>query len=61
VPEDYLKIHNWFDESKAHIADLRHRALRHHSSGIFLCEAIDGATITNRRREAGACTHACSA
>ena len=29
--EDYLAIHDWFDESKAHIADVRHRALRHHS------------------------------
>jgi hypothetical protein len=47
VPEDYQKIHDWFDESKAHIADLRHRALRHHSEGIFLCAAIFGTTITN--------------
>ena len=37
VPEDYLAIHDWFDESKAHLADVRHRALRHHSEGIFLC------------------------
>lgn len=44
-PEDYLAIHDWFDESKAHLADFRHRALRHHSEGIFLCEAIFGATI----------------
>ncbi|MEZ6124026.1 MAG: hypothetical protein R3C49_12750 [Planctomycetaceae bacterium] len=33
--EDYLAIHDWFDESKAHLADFRHRALRHHSEGIF--------------------------
>lgn len=46
-PDDYLAIHDWFDESKAHIADFRHRALRHHSEGIFLCEAIFGSTITN--------------
>ena len=46
-PEDYLAIHDWFDESKAHLADLRHRALRHHSEGIFLCESIFGSTITN--------------
>lgn len=45
--EDYLAIHDWFDESKAHIADIRHRALRHHSEGIFLCEAIFGSTVTN--------------
>jgi len=47
VPEDYQPIHDWFDESKAHIADLRHRALRHHSEGIFLCESIHGTTLTN--------------
>lgn len=46
VPADYLAIHSWFDESKAHIADMRHRALRHHSEGIFLCESIFGVTIT---------------
>ena len=39
APEDYLAIHDWFDESKAHFADLRHRALRHHSEGIFLCQS----------------------
>ena len=30
VPEDYIRIHDWFDESKMIIADFRHRALRHH-------------------------------
>jgi len=45
--EDYLPLHQWFDESKSHIADVRHRALRHHSEGIFLCERIFGPTITN--------------
>lgn len=50
-PEDYLTIHDWFDESKAHLADFRHRALRHHSEGIFLCEAIFGATIENSNRK----------
>lgn len=45
--EDYQAIHDWFDASKAHMPDLRHRALRHHSEGIFLCEAIFGVAITN--------------
>jgi hypothetical protein len=44
---DYLKIHQWFDETKAVLADARHRALRHHAEGIFLCEAIFGVTIVN--------------
>jgi hypothetical protein len=47
VPDDYLAIHNWFDESKAHLPDVRHRALRHHSEGIFLCESLFGTTIKN--------------
>jgi hypothetical protein len=47
VPDDYLAIHNWFDESKAHLPDVRHRALRHHSEGIFLCETLFGTTIKN--------------
>jgi hypothetical protein len=46
-PEDYLPIHSWFDESKAFMPDLRHRALRHHSEGIFLCERVFGVTIVN--------------
>ena len=46
-PDDYLAIHDWFDESKAHLADFRHRALRHHSEGIFLCESLFGKTLTN--------------
>ena len=45
--EDYLPIHQFFDESKQCLADLRHRALRHHTEGIFLAETVFGVTITN--------------
>jgi hypothetical protein len=45
--QDYIKIHNWFDETKAHYPDMRHRALRHHAEGIFWCEQIFGTVITN--------------
>lgn len=45
VPADYQKIHAWFDESKKMWADPRHRALRHHSEGIFMCEEIFGPAI----------------
>jgi len=45
--EDYLPIHEWFDESKAMLADFRHRALRHHAEGIFLAERIFGVAIRN--------------
>ncbi len=48
-PEDYIEIHAWFDESKSIIADFRHRALRHHAEGIFMCERIFGRTITNSK------------
>jgi len=44
--KDYLAIHEWFDGSKAHLADFRHRALRHHSEGIFMAETIFGRSIT---------------
>jgi hypothetical protein len=46
VPEDYLHLHAWFDESKQIIADYRHRALRHHAEGIFMLETIFGTTVT---------------
>lgn len=46
-PEDYQPLHDWFDQSKSHIADFRHRALRHHSEGIFMLETLFGTTITN--------------
>ena len=46
-PEDYQAIHDWFDETKKVWADCRHRALRHHSLGIFECEERFGITITN--------------
>lgn len=46
-PDDYQKIHDWFDESKSHMADFRHRALRHHSEGIFMAEKIFGKTLKN--------------
>jgi hypothetical protein len=47
VLEDYMPIHNWFDETKSGFADQRHRAMRHHSEGIFWCEEKFGAYIVN--------------
>jgi hypothetical protein len=51
VPDDYLPIHKWFDESKAIMADVRHRTLRHHAEGIFLAERIFGIAIRDSERE----------
>ena len=45
--EDYLPLHQWFDESKAFLSDFRHRALRHHAEGIFLAEKLFGVAIAN--------------
>jgi hypothetical protein len=45
-PHEYLKYHEFLDASKSHMADFRHRALRHHSEGIFMLEHLFGSTIT---------------
>ncbi len=46
-PEDYMPVHNWFDATKEHFCDFRHRALRHHAEGVFECERHFGETLTN--------------
>lgn len=46
-PEDYLAMHDWMDATKEVFADFRHRALRHHSQGIFEMERVFGNHITN--------------
>ena len=47
IIEDYISIHNWFDETKAWVGHSKHRMFRHHSEGIFECEQRFGMTITN--------------
>lgn len=47
VPDDYIELHNWFDQTKAALPDIRHRAILHSSFGIFLLERQFGVTITN--------------
>lgn len=44
-PREYLSIHKWFDETKQFFGDARHRAMRHHTAGIFWCEHEFGTTI----------------
>lgn len=44
---DYLGIHEWFDVTKKHMPDMRHRALRHHAEGIFWCEEHFGTILYN--------------
>jgi len=45
--EDYLSIHLWFDATKLHVADLRHRVVLHNSFGIGLCEQVHGVYLVN--------------
>ena len=44
--EDYIRIHQWFDSTKDHFCDHRHRALRHHAFGIAECIERFGGTLT---------------
>lgn len=46
-PKDYLPVHDWLDATKETFADYRHRALRHHSQGIFEAERVFGHLIKN--------------
>jgi hypothetical protein len=45
--EDYLPLHNWLDATKETFCDFRHRALRHHSQGVFEAERVFGVAIMN--------------
>lgn len=45
--EDYLDIHNFLDSSKAHHADIRHRAMLHNSFGCYLAEQLFGVYFQN--------------
>lgn len=46
-PSDYQAVHDWFDASKEHLAIFTHRALRHHTQGIFEAERVFGLSLTN--------------
>jgi hypothetical protein len=47
APEDYLFIHDWLDATKIAFCDFRHRAIRHHSLGIFEAEEKFGHSFVN--------------
>lgn len=46
-PADYYRLHHWMDETKSHVADFRHRALRHHTHGVSLAVHLFGGDILN--------------
>lgn len=46
---DYIELHDWFDETKQYTGDWTHRALRHHSAGIQWAIREFGHTIENSK------------
>ena len=46
-PDEYLAIHQFFDDTKRLLCDFRHRALRHHAQGIFEAERVLGVSFVN--------------
>lgn len=47
ISEPVAALVHIIDESKAFLADFRHRALRHHAESIFLAEKLFGVAIVN--------------
>lgn len=47
IPEDYQDIHDFMDISKSAHADMRHRALFHHSIGPYIAEKVFGTYVVN--------------
>ena len=47
IPEDYIDIHHWFDDTKSWIGNSTHRIFRHHAEGIFECEKVFGKQFKN--------------
>jgi hypothetical protein len=45
VAGDYLEIHDFIDSSKEMMADVRHRALLHSATGIYMVEKVFGKTM----------------
>lgn len=45
-PEDYLPIEEYIDSSKQIIGDVRHRAIYHHTLGVWLVQQKFGPTIS---------------
>lgn len=45
TPEDYLAVEEFIDSSKQALGDIRHRAVYHHTLGVWLCQRIFGTTL----------------
>jgi hypothetical protein len=48
VQEDYIELHEWFDQTKSHLPDARHRAILHSSFGIYLAQQVFGEAIIRK-------------
>lgn len=46
-PEDYLKIHEFLDQTKGYYPDWRHRMILHNSFGMILTEQFYGPGFKN--------------
>ena len=49
TPEDYIEIEEFIDSSKKILGDVRHRAVYHHTEGVWLCQRIFGRVLTVQR------------
>jgi hypothetical protein len=47
IIEDYIKIHDFMDSTKAAFPDVRHRAILHSAFGCFVVETVFGHIIVN--------------
>jgi hypothetical protein len=47
-PEDYIALHEWFDQTKAHLPDARHRSVLHSSFGIYMAQQVFGEVIVRK-------------
>ena len=45
--KDYLRIHEFIDSTKNHLADSRHRVILHNSFGMELCTILFDSYIIN--------------
>ena len=48
IPSDYYALHEWFDQVKAHLPDVRHRAVLHSSFGIYLAQQVFGEVLVRK-------------
>jgi len=44
---DYIHIHKFFDSTKGHMPNFKHRAILHNSFGMLLAEQVFGDYVTN--------------